>query len=390
MKTRKFERVLLIVLDSAGCGALPDAAEYGDVGASTISNTASACGGLALPNMARLGLGNIVPIEGVAPAADPSGCFGKMASLSAGKDTTTGHWELAGIVLDEPFQVFPTGFPPEIIRAFEEETGRPVIGNEPASGTEIIMRLGAEQQRTGAWIVYTSADSVFQVAAHEEHIPLSELDRACRFARRLLDPYRVGRVISRPFVGPPGAYHRTYNRHDYSMRPHSPTLLDRLSEAALPVVGIGKIKSIFADRGVPVSFDTAGNDDGVRRALQALQEFPQGLIFCNLVDFDMRYGHRRDPAGYGAALEAFDHALPSLFEAAGHETLVVITADHGCDPTFTAHTDHTREYVPLLAWAQGLAGGDLGTRETFADLGQTVAWNFGVGPLAAGESFFTA
>ncbi len=383
----QYQRALLIVLDGVGCGELPDAADYGDEGADTLANTARACGGLRLPNMAALGLGNIAPIEGVAARRTPRGGFGKMATKSAGKDTTIGHWELAGVVMREPLQVFPDGFPPEVVDAFARETGRGVLWNKPASGTELIARLGAEQERTGAWIVYTSADSVFQVAAHEERIPLEELDRACRFARRLLDPYRVGRVISRPFVGRPGDYRRTYNRHDYSMAPPAQTLLDRLCEAGRPVVAVGKISSIYSDRGVSVSYESVGNRDGVRRTLEALARHPEGLIFSNLVDFDMSYGHRRDPRGFAAALEEFDAALPAILDAAGDDTLVALTADHGCDPTFTRHTDHTREYVPLLVWGAGFAPVSLGARESLADLGQTLAVNFKLEPLANGKSF---
>ena len=385
--TRRFERVLAIVLDSVGCGALPDAADYGDAGANTLQNTAAAVGGLELPHLGALGLGNVTAIRGVPPTVAPGGYWGSMAEASVGKDTTTGHWEIAGIVLEEPFGMFPDGFPDEIVRPFCEETGRGVLGNEAASGTEIIARLGEEHLRTGDWILYTSADSVFQVAAHEEVVPWSELDRACRFARALLDPHRVGRVISRPFVGAPGDFRRTYNRHDYSLLPPAPTLLDRLHEAGVPVIGVGKIASIYADRGVAVDIHVSGNADGVAKTLRALEDHPTGLVFVNLVDFDSAYGHRRDPAGYAAALEAFDRALPGLLSVLGPQTLCALTADHGCDPTFAAHTDHTRERVPLLVYADGLPGGSLGERATFADLGQTIADNFAVGPLRAGTSF---
>ena len=383
---RHFRRVVLIVLDSVGCGALPDAADYGDAGADTLGHIAAAVGGLHLPHLGAMGLGHVTAVEGVPPIPAPTGRYGKMAQASPGKDTTTGHWEIAGVVLDEPFAVFPDGFPEEILRPFRGFTGRGVLGNEAASGTEIIARLGPEQARTGHWIVYTSADSVFQVAAHEEQVPLDELDRACRFARDLLDRYSVGRVISRPYVGEPGAYQRTYNRHDYSMLPPADTLLDRLQAAGVPVVGIGKIPSIFADRGVDVPIHTSGNDDGVAKTIAALAEHPRGLVFVNLVDFDMVYGHRRNPRGYAGALEAFDATLPRLLAALGPDTLLAITADHGCDPTFVAHTDHTREYVPLLVYANGLEPGALGTRATFADLGQTVALNFGIEALEAGVS----
>jgi len=383
---RRFDRVLLVVLDSVGAGALDDAAQYGDAGANTLAHTAEAVGGLALPNLQAFGLGNVTDVRGVPPTTAPRARWGAMREASAGKDTTTGHWELAGLVLREPFATFPNGFPPEILGPFVTHTGRAVIGNEAASGTEIIARLGEEHVRTGKWIVYTSADSVFQVAAHEEVVPLDELDRACRYARELLDAWRVGRVISRPFVGEPGTFRRTYNRHDYSMLPPEPTLLDRLQAAGVPTVGLGKIKSIYADRGVSVDLHTAGNPDGIAKTIQALQAHPTGFVMVNLVDFDMQYGHRRDPRGYAAALETFDRALPEIVANLGPRTLLAITADHGCDPTFAAHTDHTREQVPLLVYADGLRGGPLGTRETFADLGQTIAENFGV-TLPNGTSF---
>lgn len=386
--TRRFDRILLVVLDSVGAGALPDAARFGDEGSNTLGNTARAVGGLRLPNLQAWGLGNVTAIEGVPPTAAPTAYWGVMHEASVGKDTSTGHWEIAGLVLDEPFAFYPDGFPPEILDPFVAATGRGVLGNVAASGTEILERLGAEHQRTGRWIVYTSADSVFQVAAHEEVVPLDELDRACRFARDLLDGYRVGRVISRPFVGSPGAYTRTYNRHDYSLDPPAPTLLERLQGAGVPTVGLGKIKSIYADRGVSVDIHTAGNTDGIAKTVQALKDYRDGFLMVNLVDYDMVYGHRRNPQGYAAALEEFDRALPEIVANLGPRTLCVLTADHGCDPTFLAHTDHTREQVPLLAYADGLAGGALGTRPTFADLGQTIARNFGV-EVPFGTSFLT-
>ncbi len=381
-----YRRVLCVVLDSVGCGELPDAARYGDVGAHTLGHTADAAGGLHLPNLAALGLGNLAAVTGVPPNADPKAWWGRMAARSPGKDTTTGHWELAGLVLEQPFPIFPDGFPDAVIDAFVAHTGRGVLGNVPASGTEILDRLGPEHQRTGKWIVYTSADSVFQVAAHTDVIPLDELDRACRYARELLDPYQVGRVISRPFVGTPGAYERTYDRHDYSMLPPAPTVLDRLQGAGVPVVGVGKIASIFADRGVDISVHTAGNREGVQRSLEALAEYPSAFVFTNLVDFDMLWGHRRDPDGYARALEEFDTLLPQLLAALGEDTLLLITADHGCDPTFLDHTDHTREYVPILMVGAGLGGGCLGTRESFADVAATIAEVHGLGPLPVGRS----
>ena len=386
----RFRRVLILLLDSVGAGEMPDAAAYGDAGADTLRHVAAACPGFALPNLARLGLGNLGGIAGTPSVPDARGHWGRMAPASPGKDTVTGHWELAGVVLAQPFSTWPNGFSPEIIEAFAARTGRGVLGNKAASGTAIIDELGAEHLATGKLIVYTSADSVFQVAAHEACVPLPELYRACEVAREILDPWRVARVIARPFVGTPGAFRRTYNRHDYALLPPHATLLDLLQGARVPVVGIGKIQNIFADRGVDVSIHTEGNADGVARTLQALADHPDGLVFTNLVDFDMLYGHRNDPLGYGRALVEVDAALPSLLQAAGPGTLVAITADHGCDPTQTWHTDHTREHVPLLVTHAGLTQGrDLGTRASLADLGQTIAQNFGV-RLPAGTSFLDA
>lgn len=380
---RQFRKVFWLVLDSAGVGEMPDADRYGDRGANTIGNTARACGGLALPNLGRLGLGRLTDILGCPPLAAADGHFGRLLEASPGKDTTTGHWELAGTILDRPFATFPDGFPPEILDAFVRESGFDWMCNTTASGTEVIARLGEEHQRTRKLIVYTSADSVFQVAAHEETVPLPELFAACETARRILDPYGVARVIARPFVGVPGDYKRTYNRRDFSMVPPRPTVLDRIVEAGLPVVGVGKISDIFAGRGVPVSLHTEGNADGLIQSEKALRETPEGLVFTNLVDFDMLYGHRRDPKGYGRALEEVDAFLPRLLDATGPDGLVVITADHGCDPTAGWSTDHTREKVPLLAWHAGLGSGngrDLGESTSFADLGRTVAAALGVSP----------
>ncbi len=383
-------RVVVIVLDSAGIGELPDAGAYGDAGAATLPNLARAVGGLLLPHLAALGLGRIAPIAGVPAQARPEGWFGKMAERSPGKDTTTGHWELMGLVLAEPFATFPRGFPEEIVREFSRRTGRGVLGNKAASGTAIIDELGEEHQRSGQWIVYTSADSVFQVAAHEETIPLDELYRACRAAREFLDAYRVGRVIARPFVGAPGAYRRTYHRHDFSMKPTGPTVLDALRRAGVPVWGVGKIGDIFAGQGVERSEPTEGNANGIDMTLKLLDELARGLLFVNLVDFDMTFGHRRDAAGYARALAEFDAALPRLQERLRPGDLLLITADHGCDPTFAAHTDHTREYVPLLSWRPDGGGGELGVRRSFADLGATAAEALGVSWNGPGESFFPA
>lgn len=373
------KRVMLIVLDSVGVGALPDAHLYGDEGSNTLGNIARRVK-LALPNLGKLGLGNIVPIEGIAPAAAPLGAFGKMAELSPGKDTTTGHWEMAGIVLEKPFPIYPEGFPEEIINAFEERTGRKVLGNKPASGTVIIEELGAEHLATGKPIVYTSADSVFQIAAHEEVIPLEELYEMCRVAREILQgEHAVGRVIARPFVGTPGNFQRTANRHDYSIEPPSPTMLELIKDRGLEVVGIGKIGDIYSGKGLTKSVPTKGNADGIDRTLAAWQSVKAGLVFTNLVDYDMKYGHRNDVEGYAAALEEFDGRLPEIMGQLNEEDLLIITADHGCDPTMPG-TDHTREYVPLLIYGDKVkAGTGVGIRKTFADVGATVTGYLGAG-----------
>lgn len=371
-------RALILVADSAGCGALPDAADYGDEGSDTIGNVSRAVGGLSLPVMGALGLGNLTAIAGVPPTDRPRGYFGKMAERSHGKDTITGHWEMMGVVLAEGLRTFPRGFPPALIEAFLEATGAPgVLGNEVASGTEIVARLGPEHQRTGRPIVYTSADSVFQIAAHEETVPLETLYAWCRAARALLDPWRVARVIARPFVGTPGAYVRTYHRKDFALATPERTVLERLVEAGVPVVGVGKIPDIYDRKGITEEVHTEGNADGLARTEALLDRVDQGLIFVNLVDFDMLYGHRNDPAGYGRALEALDAALPRLLGKLGPDDLCLLTADHGCDPT-TPSTDHSREYVPLLVHAPGRGGGPLGVRESFADLGATAAEWLGV------------
>ncbi len=383
------KRVVLIVLDSVGVGALPDAAAYGDAGTNTLAHTARAVCGLALPHLGALGLGNIVPVAGVPPAPRPRAAYGKMATRSAGKDTTTGHWELAGLVLDRPFPVYPDGFPADVIAAFEAAIGRPTLGNRPASGTVIIEELGAEHVRTGAPIVYTSADSVFQVAAHEEVVPPEELYRICRVARMLLTgEHAVGRVIARPFAGAEGRFARTPRRKDFSLAPGGETVLDALKARGHAVVGVGKIGNIFAERGLTASFPTRDNEQGVDRTLAVLREFLSGLVFTNLIEFDMLYGHRNDAHGYAAALAAFDRRVPELAGALAPGDLLVLTADHGCDPT-TPGTDHTREYVPLLALLpSGLAGGvDLGTRASLADVAATVAQVFGFG-WPVGESFY--
>ena len=380
-------RVTLIVLDSVGAGALPDADRYGDTGANTLVHTARAVGGLKLPNLGRMGLGNILALDGVPPAAKPAAAYGKMAEQSAGKDTTTGHWEIAGVLLERPFPVYPRGFPPELIREYEERIGCPVLGNQVASGTAIIEEIGAEHLATGYPIVYTSADSVFQVAAHEEVIPLDELYRICRVARAMLTgEHAVGRVIARPFEGRPGAFRRTANRRDFSLKPVGKTLLDLLKENGWPVLAVGKIEDIFDGEGITGAIHTRGNADGVDQTLKAMRESEKGLIFTNLVDFDMLYGHRNNPRGYADALEDFDRRLPEIEGALGPDEVLFITADHGCDPT-TAGTDHTREYVPLLVYGRSLPGGqDLGVRQTFADVAATVAELFGL-YFPVGKSF---
>jgi phosphopentomutase len=381
-----FRRVIWIVLDSVGIGEMPDAAAYGDRGSDTLGNIARQRG-LDLPNLRRLGLGNIGPFENLPPVSRPAGAYGRCALASPGKDTTTGHWEMAGIILEKPFPLFPDGFPREFLARFEQRIGRGALGNRPASGTEIIRELGEEHLRTGRPIVYTSADSVFQVAAHGDVVPLAELYRICEIAREMLrGPLEVARVIARPFVGTPGAFVRTANRRDYALPPPRGMLLDRLTERGLPVCAVGKISDIFCGRGVSRSLQTKNNDDGLSKTLEAAAGQPEGLIFTNLVDFDTLYGHRNDVESYARALEDFDRRLPELEAALEPDDLLLLTADHGCDPT-TASTDHSREYVPLLAAGPRVRpGAALGTRPTLADIGQTVAANFGAS-LAAGASF---
>ncbi|MBY0489203.1 MAG: phosphopentomutase [Gemmatimonadaceae bacterium] len=379
-------RALIIVLDGVGCGAAPDTDAYGDTGSDTIGNVARVSGGLSLPNLQRLGLGNLSEIAGVAPVAHPVGGYGVMLPRSSGKDSTTGHWEIAGLHLERPFPTYPQGFPAEVIEAFAKATGRPVIANCVASGTAVITDFAEAQQQTGAWIVYTSADSVFQVAAHEEWIPLEELYAACETARRMLvAPHDVSRVIARPFVGTPGAWRRTANRRDYSIQPPGTTLLDVLAEAGIPRVGVGKVDDLFAGRGI-TSRHTADNAEGVAALLEWLNGDTRGFCFANLVDFDQLFGHRNDVPGFRGALEAFDQVLPSLLAALREDDLLFITADHGNDPT-TASTDHARERVPILAVGAPVRGGPLGVRDTFSDLGATVAHWFGSAWRGRGTSF---
>lgn len=377
-----------MVLDSAGVGEMPDAAKYGDEGSNTLGNVAKAVGGLAMPNMQKMGLGNIISIEGVAPASHPTGAYGKAAEKSAGKDTTTGHWEIAGVVLERQFPVYPNGFPPEVIDEFEKRIGRKVLGNKVASGTEIIKELGDEHIKTKNPIVYTSADSVFQIAAHEDVIPVEELYKICRIAREILQgEHAVARVIARPFIGKSGEYVRTYNRADFSLTPPHDTLLDNVVKAGMEVVGVGKIWDIFAGQGITKSFHTQGNMDGIDKTLEAMDILERGLVFTNLVDYDMLYGHRNDPEGYAKALEDFDMRLPEILSKLGENDVLIITADHGCDPT-TESTDHSREYVPILIYGEKIKPGvNLGTLNSFSDIGQTVADFLGCSSLKNGTSF---
>ena len=381
-----FGRVVWIVLDSVGIGEMPDAADWGDAGSDTLGSLARVRP-LSLPNLQRLGLGNIHPLEGIPPADRPAAAFGKCALASPGKDTTTGHWEMAGIILPKAFPTYPEGFPPEIMRAFEQRISRGTLGNYAASGTDIIRELGEEHMRTGSPIVYTSADSVFQIAAHEQIIPLEEQYRICEIARDLLrGEHEVGRVIARPFIGEPGSFQRTANRHDYAVPPPAGMLLDKLSARGVPVHSVGKISDVFLGRGISSTVKTKTNADGMQQVISALRDRPDGVIWCNLVDFDMLYGHRNDPEGYARALEEVDAWVPALLEALKPTDLAIFCADHGCDPT-TPSTDHSREYTPLLVFGPKVRPGvALETRRSLADIGQTVAENFGTA-VSAGESF---
>ncbi|WP_418792550.1 phosphopentomutase [Phosphitispora sp. TUW77] len=373
------KNITILVIDSLGIGELPDAGEYGDKGSNTLTNTSKAVGGLQIPNLQKMGLGNIVEIIGAPPVEAPLSAFGRMAETSAGKDTTTGHWEISGIILQKPFPVFPNGFPDLIINEFETKTGRKTLGNEVASGTEIIARLGEQHMNTGRPIIYTSADSVFQIAAHEEIIVLDELYEMCRTARSILTgEYAVGRVIARPFIGKPGEFKRTSNRHDFSLEPVGTTILDMLKDNGKSVQAVGKIKDIFAGRGITQAVHTNDNMDGVDKTIEFLRQAREGIIFTNLVDFDSAYGHRNDPDGYARALEELDRRLPEIMELISEEKLLIITADHGCDPT-TRSTDHSREYVPLLVYGPKIKKGtNLGVRQSFADIAATIAENFGL------------
>ena len=380
------KRAVILILDGVGIGQAPDALDYGDVGSDTLGNVARASGGLRLPNLERIGLGNIRSLEGVARRSDAAGAWGSMQPASAGKDSTTGHWEIAGVHLERPFPTFPNGFPDAIIDRFARETGRGVIGNVVGSGTDVIDRYADQQRATGSWIVYTSADSVFQIAADEGTIPLSDLYRACEIARAMLTPpHDVSRVIARPFAGSPGAYKRTPNRRDYSIEPPAETLLDALAKAGIPRSGVGKVDDLFAGKSIS-SKHTASNAEGIRGIKEWLSTAESGLLFANLVDFDQLYGHRNDVAGFYGALREFDAALPSITSRLKEDDLLFITADHGNDPT-TPSTDHARERVPLLAGGMRVVPNDLGDRDTFSDLGATVAEWFGLSFRGRGKSF---
>lgn len=386
----RFKRVFLIVMDSVGIGEAPDAEKFGDKGADTLGHIAEKINGLNMPNMEKLGLSNIRPIKGIKKADKPLAYYTKMKEASNGKDTMTGHWEIMGLNISTPFKVFPEGFPPELLAQLEEKTGRKIIGNKPASGTAIIEELGEEHMESGALIVYTSADSVLQIAAHEEIIPIEEQYEICKIARELtLGEYMVGRVIARPFIGKPGSFQRTTNRHDYALKPFERTVMNEMKDAGFDCLAIGKITDIYDGEGVTQSLRTVSNMDGMDKLLQTFSMEFTGLSFVNLVDFDALFGHRRNPEGYGKALEEFDARLPEVFEKMEHEDLLMITADHGNDPVH-AGTDHTREYVPLLVYSkQFIEGSELPVRETFADIGATIAENFQVKMPKYGKSFLT-
>mgnify|MGYP000916642472 FL=1 len=386
----EFKRIHVIVMDSVGIGEAPDSEKFGDVGVNTLAHIAEKKNGLNIPNMEAMGLSNIYEIKGVKKAAHPKAYFTKMQEASRGKDTMTGHWEMMGLYIDKPFRVFPNGFPDELIKKIEDFSGRKVIANKPASGTEIIKELGERQLKTGELIVYTSADSVLQIAAHEEVIPLDELYKICQYCRDITldEPYKLGRIIARPYVGKTAdTFKRTSNRHDYALKPFGETVMNYLKDAGLDSIAIGKIRDIFDGEGVTRAIRTKSNMDGMDKFISVLDEDFHGLSFTNLVDFDAIYGHRRNPIGYGDAIEAFDERLTEVFEKLREDDLLMITADHGNDPTYTG-TDHTREFVPLLVYSKRFEEGkDLGIRRTFSDLGATVADNFKVKMPKYGESF---
>ncbi|QXE00332.1 phosphopentomutase [Terribacillus sp. DMT04] len=387
-----FKRAFLIVMDSVGIGEAPDAEAFGDKGADTLGHIASHMNGLEMPNMAALGLGNIREVEGIKAADQPKAYYTKMQEASNGKDTMTGHWEIMGLRIDQPFRTFPDGFPDALLNELKERTGRGIIGNKPASGTEILDELGEQHMETGDMIVYTSADSVLQIAAHEDIIPLDELYRICEIARELTldDPYMLGRIIARPFVGKPGAFERTSNRHDYALKPFGKTTMNSLQDANYDVIALGKISDIYDGEGVTKSVRTKDNDDGMTKLVESMDEDFTGISFLNLVDFDAKYGHRRDPEGYGKALEDFDKRLPEVLNKLKENDLLLITADHGNDPVHHG-TDHTREYVPLIAYHTGAAQGEeLPLRNTFADIAATLAENFNIDMPEHGTSFLQA
>lgn len=391
MGKQQFKRVHLVVLDSVGIGESPDAHLFGDEGADTLGHIAEEMNGLTMPNMAKLGLSNIRPLKGIPIADEPLAFYGKMQELSVGKDTMTGHWEMMGLNIDKPFKVYPNGFPEELIAELEKRTGRKVIGNKPASGVGIIDELGKEHMETGALIVYTSADPVLQIAAHEGVIPIEEQYRICEIARELtLDPeFLVGRVIARPFVGEPGNFTRTTNRHDYALKPFGRTVMNELADADFDVIAIGKIDDIFNGEGVTDKVRTISNMDGIDKLLEVMERNFTGMSFTNLVDFDALFGHRRDPLGYGNALQEFDVRLEEILDKLHEDDLLIITADHGNDPVH-AGTDHTREYVPIIVYSPSLArGGAIPQNETFADIGATIADNFGVKMPEFGKSFLS-
>lgn len=382
------KRVILIILDSVGMGALPDADKYGDVGADTIGHVAKFNGGLKLPSMESIGLGLIEGIQNINKVSNPLGCYGKFYEASNGKDTVTGHWEMVGVKSEIPLPTYPNGFPAEIIKEFEEKTGRKVIGNKPASGTEILDELGEEQLKTGSLIVYTSADSVFQIAAHEDIIPIGELYKYCEIAREMLTgDNAVARVIARPYLGKPGNFSRTSNRKDYALLPPHATALDKLQEAGVKVMAVGKIEDIFSGKGIYSAVHTKDNMDGVDKTLDYMKTEKEGLIFTNLVDFDMKWGHRNDPKSYGKGLEDFDVRLKEIMQNMESDDILFITADHGCDPTYPG-TDHTREYVPFLAYGEPLKKGyNLGTKVGFFNMGQTICDIFNSEKIINGDSF---
>ncbi|MBS4536228.1 phosphopentomutase [Clostridium sp. D2Q-14] len=382
------DRVTLIVLDSVGIGALPDAKEYGDEDSNTLGNIIKELGGLNIPNLKKLGIGNIKDVNYLESIDNPIAAYGKSLEVSKGKDTTTGHWEIAGIILDNPFPTYPKGFPKDIIDEFEKLIGKKVLGNKPASGTEIIKELGDEHIKTGCPIVYTSADSVFQIAAHEEVVSLKELYSMCEKARNLLQgKHGVGRVIARPFIGQNGNFKRTSNRHDYSLKPINKTILDIIEEADMEVKAVGKIVDIFSGEGITEYIHTTNNMDGVDNTIKYMKEDFKGLIFTNLVDFDMNYGHRNNVEGYGKALEEFDNRLPDILNNMKDDEVLIITADHGCDPT-TESTDHSREYIPILVFGKNIKPIDIGIRDSFSDIGATILEMLDLKTMKNGKSFY--